>query len=152
MPVSAHTLVVFLHCCFNTLLVHPELAFIYMYITYQQFLAQWVALPELQTAGRRTLLQSLQRVYELEEYLIDNEHNLLHKYRAEGLIKLWREHHPSPQLDDVNVWENIVEQRATLEREIQQARRHRGMTIMHLGVGGQISPAVAQCQGQEAGL
>lgn len=83
---------------------------------YQQFLAQWAALPELQTAGRRILLQSVQRVYELEEYLnfVDKEHNLVHKYRAQGLIKRWRERYPSPHQDDVNVWEHIVEQRATL--------------------------------------
>lgn len=88
----------------------------YIQRSYELFLQNWTTLPELQTAGRHLLLQELQRLCELEEFVdvVDDEHNFSSPRPLQRLLAEWRRRYPSHQHDNVNVWEDVITQRATL--------------------------------------
>jgi len=81
---------------------------------YDLFLSRWSSLPELAFNARHHLLQSLQYVQELNEFVefILNDQNFRSLHPINALIAEWRNRYPSPKYDSIVVWDNIVTQRS----------------------------------------
>jgi DNA-dependent protein kinase catalytic subunit len=87
----------------------------YVRQAFRHFLGSWSVLPpSMATAAQLKLLQSLQPLLELEEFLTfttnpDNFESLDATYK---ILELWRHRYPSQRLDDFEVWDRVGRQRA----------------------------------------
>jgi DNA-dependent protein kinase catalytic subunit len=106
----------------------PELAFMsiarddldrarfYVIRSFQQFLAKWTSLHPLANAARHQALQPLQKVVEMEEFLsfVADGRNFETMTPVNTLLGNMRSRWPSPRLDNVLVWDNVVSNRSVL--------------------------------------
>ena len=105
----------------------PELAYLsvlrndigradsYVRQSYRHFLGSWSVLPSsMATAAQSKLLQTLQPLLELEEYLTFATHaeNLTTTESLHRILEKWRHRFPSQKMDPFEVWERVGRQRA----------------------------------------
>jgi DNA-dependent protein kinase catalytic subunit len=86
----------------------------YVRQSYRHFLASWSVLPpSMASSAQLQLLQRLQPLLELEEYLTfaTNPENFSTVAPMHKILELWRNRYPSQRLDDFEVWERVGRQR-----------------------------------------
>lgn len=87
----------------------------YVRQSYRHFLGSWSVLPSsMAAAAQSRLLQTLQPLLELEEYLTFATHaeNLTSTESLHRILEQWRHRFPSQKMDPFEVWERVGRQRA----------------------------------------
>lgn len=87
----------------------------YVRQSYRHFLGSWSVLPNsMASAAQSRLLQTLQPLLELEEYLTfaTNAENMTSSANLHRILEQWRHRFPSQKMDPFEVWERVGRQRA----------------------------------------
>ncbi|EFA79656.1 DNA-dependent protein kinase subunit [Heterostelium album PN500] len=88
---------------------------------YRLFRDQWASTHPLALASRHRILQPIQKVVEVEEFLglVTNDKRAIEVDKMEKLVSLWKTRYPS-SFDDILVWDDLVSFRSVLLEKIYE--------------------------------
>jgi len=91
---------------------------------YQTFKEQWASSHPLAIASRHKILQPIQKIVEIEEFLSlslfsINSDTTINTNQLNSLLKQWKHRYPS-LMDDIEVWDDIVSFRSVLLEKIYE--------------------------------
>ncbi|EGC36942.1 DNA-dependent protein kinase subunit [Dictyostelium purpureum] len=86
---------------------------------YQNFKQQWSSSHPLAIASRHRILQPLQKIVEVEEFLNLTSNQNISNNQLDHLLSQWKKRFPSKQ-DDIMVWDDLVFYRSVLLEKIYE--------------------------------
>ncbi|KAH9308159.1 hypothetical protein KI387_036070 [Taxus chinensis] len=101
-----------------------DLAKFYIQKGYDSFRQQWSSIHPLATVSRHLLVRQLQRIIELNEFveLISTTNE---RIQLKSLLAMWQNRWPTPEFDDVEAWDDIVQNRLVYIQKYQgHVRKH----------------------------
>ncbi|XP_044195297.1 DNA-dependent protein kinase catalytic subunit [Thunnus albacares] len=88
----------------------------------QLFMQNYSSVDTLLTQSRLTVLQSVQALTEIQDFLLDIKGEVS-MTSLKRLIRLWTERYPDAQVDPVNVWDDIITSRCFFLDKIREKLR-----------------------------